>query len=123
MSGQPTFCLEHDCQCLLKSSGVGAETLLHLASAWLFFWCSVPFRDRPGIDGIHNRLGIQQIWRIEAFRELIIDRSQQIKRLDVAALPLPEARQIAGRAQFPATRLLAPSNLYALHQQAFNFAV
>jgi len=62
-----------------------------------FFWDLVPFRDRPGIHAIHNRLGIQQIRHIEAFRELIIDRSQEIQRLDITA---PGRRRRLDRRRF-----------------------
>jgi hypothetical protein len=57
------------------------------------------FHDLPrGLKAFEKRLGVDQVGRAEAFRELIINRLQPCQGFLDATLPLPEARKIARRA-------------------------
>ncbi len=64
---------------------------------------------------------MDQVGRAEAFRELIINRPQQCQGFFAATLALPEAREIACRAQLPGKGLLAPCSFKAFDEQALNF--
>src|SRR5262245_61442715 len=68
-----------------------------------------------------QRLGADQVGRAEAFREPIINGLQQPQGFLAATLFLPEAHEIACRAELPGQGLLPPRSFQALDEQVLDF--